>query len=350
MTLVRTLLGEQALAVWIVLGVVGFALTWKGANVVEDTTEKLSDHYGISQAIQGSLIVAVATSFPELAIIVISVLLLGEFGVGAGALIGTAVFNILVIPGAVALTAGTTTTTRGIVYRDALFYIVAILGFFAVIALGILSTDGPEVATVSPAMGVGLLCLYAVYVVLIVEGRRNSDTDVTRAETAVGKQVGRFLGGLGIILVGVESMVTMTVEIAAALGAPPFLISVTVLSVLSSFPDLLVGVKMGQGGDRKAAMANVFGTNTFNLVGAFPIGIILAGGISVSFLTSVPLLLFLFYSTLVVIVAAATDFELTRREGAVLLGLYVLFLLWMVSEATGSTAYLTEGTLETILG
>lgn len=349
MTLVQTLLGDQPLLVWILLGIAGFALTWKGANVVETTTEQISDHFGVSQAIQGSLIVAVATSFPELAIIVISVLLLGEFGVGAGALIGTAVFNILVIPGAVALTSGATTTTRNIVYRDALFYVIAILGFFAVIALGILSTNGPAVATVTPGMGVGLLLLYGVYVVLIAEGRQNSDVEPPQQKTAIGKQTGLFVAGLVVILVGVESMITMTVEIADILAAPPFLISVTVLSILSSFPDLLVGVKMGQGGDQKAAMANVFGTNTFNLVGALPIGVVLAGGVSISFLTSVPLLLFLFYSTLVVVVVTATDFKLTQREGILLVGIYLVFLLWMTSEAVGYTAYLTEQTLQTFL-
>lgn len=349
MTLVQLLLGEQPLLVWIVLGIAGFGVTWKGANVVESTSQTISDHYGVSQAIQGSLIVAVATSFPELAIIVISVLLLGEFGVGAGALIGTAIFNILVIPGAVALTSGSTATTRGIVYRDALFYVIAILGFFAVIALGILSTDGPEVATVTPGMGIGLLILYVVYVVLIAEGRADGGGAEQEKADAISKQAALFVGGLGVILIGVESMISMTVELAAALAAPPFLISVTVLSILSSFPDLLVGVKMGQGGDRKAAMANVFGTNTFNLVGALPIGILLAGGVSISFLTSVPLLLFLFYSTLVVVVAAATDFELTRREGILLIGIYLVFLLWMVSEATGYSAYLTERTLQSYL-
>jgi Ca2+/Na+ antiporter len=343
------LLGEQPLLVWIVLGIAGFGVTWKGANVVESTSQTISDHYGVSQAIQGSLIVAVATSFPELAIIVISVLLLGEFGVGAGALIGTAIFNILVIPGAVALTSGSTATTRGIVYRDALFYVIAILGFFAVIALGILSTDGPEVATVTPGMGIGLLILYVVYVVLIAEGRADGGGAEREKADAISKQAALFVGGLGVILIGVESMISMTVELAAALAAPPFLISVTVLSILSSFPDLLVGVKMGQGGDRKAAMANVFGTNTFNLVGALPIGILLAGGVSISFLTSVPLLLFLFYSTLVVVVVAATDFELTRREGILLIGIYLVFLLWMVSEATGYSAYLTERTLQSYL-
>jgi cation:H+ antiporter len=348
MTLVQEFLGEQSLVLWLALGTVGFLLTWRGADTVEAATSKISDHYGVSQAIQGGIIAAIATSFPELAITVISVLVLGEFGVGAGALIGTAVFNILVIPGAVAVLTGDTQTTRGIVYRDAIFYLVAVLGFFGVIALGVLGTEGTEAAKITPQMGVGLLILYAAYVVLIVGGQKNSQGD--QQQTNLPRQTGLFVGGLVVVLVGVEFMIGMTIEISDALDAPPFLMSVTVLSILSSFPDLLVGVEMGERGDQRAAVANVFGTNTFNLVMVLPIGVILAGGVSIGFLTAVPLLLFLFYTTLFVVVLGATDFELTRLEGYVLLAMYLLFLLWMLSEAFGYTSALTDETLRTILG
>lgn len=350
MTILQELIGDQSLAVWVALGAIGFLLTWKGANVIESTTSKISDHFGVSQAIQGGLIVAAATSFPELAIIVISVLVLGEFGVGAGALIGTAVFNILVIPSAVAITSGDTSTTQGIVYRDAIFYMVAVLALFGVIAIGVLGTDGRELARITPQMGVGLLVLYGVYVILLV-GEKSGASDLKRTEsTNVPKQAGLFAAGLGVVLVGVESMVGMTMELSAALGAPPFLVSVTVLSAMSSFPDLLVGVKMGKAGDKRAAVANVFGTNTFNLVAALPIGVVLAGGVSIGFLTSVPLMIFLFYTTLVVVVLAATDFEITTEEGYVFLAMYVAFIGWMTSEALGVTALLTEETLRTIVG
>jgi cation:H+ antiporter len=349
-TILQELIGNQPLAVWIVLGAIGFLLTWKGANVIESTTSKISDHFGVSQAIQGGLIVAAATSFPELAIIVISVLVLGEFGVGAGALIGTAVFNILVIPAAVAITSGDTTTTQGIVYRDAIFYMVAVLALFGVIALGVLGTDGRELARITPQMGIGLLVLYGVYVILLVGGKTAASDRKRTESTNVPKQAGLFAAGLVVVLVGVEAMVGMTMQISDALNAPPFLISVTVLSILSSFPDLLVGVKMGEAGDKRAAIANVFGTNTFNLVAALPVGVILAGGVSIGFLTSVPLMLFLFYTTLIVVVLAATNFEITTEEGYVFLAMYVAFLGWMTTEALGVTALLTEETLRTIVG
>jgi cation:H+ antiporter len=349
-TVAQELIGSRPLVLWLLLGTVGFALTWKGATVVETTTSNISDHFGVSQAIQGGIIVAIATSFPELAITLISVLILDEFGLGAGALIGTAVFNILVIPSAVTITSGDAETTRSIVYRDAIFYLVAILAFFGVIALGVIGTDGTEETQLTPAMGVGMLLIYAAYVVLVVNGQRRARSDEPeRKRTRLGRQAGLFVGSLAVVLVGVELMISMTLELSAVLDAPPFLMSVTVLSILSSFPDLLVGVKMGEAGDQRAAVANVFGTNTFNLLAALPIGVVVAGGVSIGFLTSVPLILFLFYTTLFTVVLAASDFEITTLEGYGLLALYVLFVAWMTTEAIGITTLLTDETLRTIV-
>jgi len=64
----------------------------------------------------------------------------------------------------------------------------------------------------------------------------------------------------------------------------------------------------------------------------------------------VPLLLFLFYTTLVVVVMAVTDFEITTEAGYAFLAMYLAFLGWMMTEALGVTALLTESTLWTIVG
>jgi cation:H+ antiporter len=348
-TITQELLGDQSIILWTVLGIIGFLVTWKGANVVEESTSKLSKRFGLSQAIQGGIVAAIATSFPELAITVMSVVLLGEFGIGAGALIGTAIFNLLVIPSLVTIITGDTHTNKGIVYRDSIFYVVSILAFFGVVALGVLSTEGTEETDITPIMGIGMIVIYIVYLVLLFNKKKSKEEQEKITSINAVKQAGIMTVALFVVLVGVELMVAMTVELSEAVGAPPFLISVSLLSILSSFPDLLVGIRMGEDDERKAAISNVFGTNTFNLLVVLPIGAIIAGGVSLGFLTAVPLLLFLFYTTLFVVVLAATDFEITQLEAYMLLVLYLLFLLWMGLEALGFTQLLTENTIETII-
>lgn len=346
----QTLLGDQHIAVWIILGIIGFAITWKGANIVEESTSKISDRLGISQAIQGGIIAAVATSFPELAIVVLSVVFIGEFGVGAGALIGTALFNLLVIPSLVTIITGDTHTNKGIVYRDSIFYIVSILAFFVVISLGVIGTDGLQTTNVTPTLSAGMLLIYALYVLLLFSKRKEEESVSKDNSVSLPKQSLIMLGSLVGVLVGVEFMLAMTLEIASSIGAPPFLVSVTVLSILSSFPDLLVGIRMGEDDERKAAISNVFGTNTFNFLVVLPVGAIIAGGVTLGFISAVPLLIFLFYSTLVVAMLAATDFEITQPEAYGLLLLYVLFVVWMAAESFGLTSFLSGDGLELIVG
>lgn len=348
-TIVQSLLGDQPLLLWIVLGIIGFGITWKGANIVEETTSKISDGLGLSQAIQGGIIASIATSFPELAITVISVVLLGEFGVGAGALIGTAIFNLLVIPSVVTILTGDTHTNKGIVYRDSIFYVVSILAFFAVIALGTINTEGITKTEISPLMGFGLIGIYVVYVILLFNKRKPEEEKSKDSDVQIGKQSGLMLASLLVVLVGVELMIAMTLEVSDALGAPPFLMSVSVLSILSSFPDMLVGIKMGEDDERKAAVSNVFGTNTFNFLVVLPIGAIIAGGVTLGFLTAVPLIIFLFYTTLFVVVLAATDFEITQPEAYALLIMYILFLAWMGAESIGITEILSAESVQGLL-
>jgi len=68
---------------------------------------------------------------------------------------------------------------------------------------------------------------------------------------------------------------------------------------------------------------------------ALPVGVLLAGSATINFLVAIPTMGFLAFATLVFIVFARTDLELTTREAYGFVGLYVLFLLWMTLESIG---------------
>lgn len=343
MAIAEQLLGEQSLTVWVILGFLGFGITWKTADMVGKSTKKIGDHLKVPSAIQGGIIAAVATSFPELAVTVLSILTLGEFGVGAGAIIGSAIFNILVIPGVAAIVVGKTTTNRGIIYRDALFYLATIMAFGLIVALGVFRSGNIESADITPVMGIVMIALYLVYVFLLSVGKTSDSTIEMHSQTNLLKQVGITVVALFGILVGVELMVTMTTEIAEAYSLPSFIVSVTLLAALTSFPDLLVGVELAEQGDGPAAISNVFGSNTFNLIGALPIGVILAGGATISFLQGIPLLFYLTVATIITMVLAATDFQIGPKEGFILVGMYLLFVGLLILDAAGVVSVIGSG-------
>src|SRR5699024_9361747 len=90
-------------------------------------SEELSVYYELPAIVQGAVVVAIGSSFPELSTVVLSTLLHGEFDLGVSAIVGSAIFNILIIPAASVLAAkDQLKSNRDLVYKEAQFYIISV--------------------------------------------------------------------------------------------------------------------------------------------------------------------------------------------------------------------------------
>ena len=83
---------------YLLLAIVSTAVIWKGSTWLEGSAARLSRHYGLPVAVHGAVVIAIGSSFPELSSVVVSTLLHGEFSLGVGAIVGSAIFNLLAIP------------------------------------------------------------------------------------------------------------------------------------------------------------------------------------------------------------------------------------------------------------
>jgi len=127
--------------------VVASGLIWVGSSWLEESAERLSAYYGLPAVVQGSIVVAIGSSFPELSSVVFTALA-GTFNMGIGAIVGSAIFNILVIPALSGIaTDGDLDTNRTIVYKEAQFYMIAVATLIITFALAVIYVpvpDGPE--------------------------------------------------------------------------------------------------------------------------------------------------------------------------------------------------------------
>lgn len=323
---------------FLLLAVVATGVIWKGSELLERSAERLSKHYGLPVAVHGAVVVAIGSSFPELSSVVVSTLRYGEFGLGVGAIVGSAIFNLLVIPAASALASETLEATRDIVHKDAQFYIISVLVLFITFALGATYVPGGtnSAAILTPALVSMPLATYAVYVFLQYQDARDyvatETVDVNpRREWAV------LAVALALITVGVEGIVRAALGFGRLFDTPTFLWGLTVIAAATSLPDAFVSINAAKNDESVTSLTNVLGSNTFNLLVAIPVGVILAGSATVNFLLAVPMMGFLAFATLVFVVVTRTHLELTDAEAYVLLGLYVAFLVWMTLESTGVT-------------
>lgn len=331
------------LAASLVLVVIAVAVIWKGSEYFERAAERLSKHYGLPIAVHGAVVVAVGSSFPEISSVVISTVVHDEFSLGVGAIVGSAIFNLLVIPALSAIFSEELEATRSLVLKDAQFYVISVLVLFIVFALGATYVPGGtnSAAILTPSLTILPLATYGIYLFLHQQDASDHVTDRTISVQPL-REWGILVVALLIIAVGVEGLIRAALSLGAIFETPSFLWGITVIAAGTSLPDAFVSVRAAQNDDSVTSLTNVLGSNTFNLLVAIPVGVILAGSATINFLAAIPTMGFLAFATLVFIVFTRTDLELTDREAYAFLGLYVVFLLWMTLESVG--------TIETVRG
>ncbi|SEW30401.1 sodium:calcium antiporter [Halobacterium jilantaiense] len=325
------LLGSLALAA------VAVVVIYTGSTYFERAAERLSRHYGLPVAVHGAIVVAVGSSFPEISSIVISTVVHGEFSLGVGAIVGSAIFNLLVIPALSALTSEDLEATRDIVHKDAQFYIISVLVLFIVFALGATYVPGGtnSAAILTRPLVVLPLATYGVYVFLHQQDASEHDAVEVRDVDPL-REWGVLAAALVVIALGVEGIVRSALAFGDIFDTPTFLWGLTVIAAGTSLPDAFVSINAARNDDDVTSLTNVLGSNTFNLLVAIPVGVLLAGTATINFLVAVPTMGFLAFATLVFVVFTRTNLELTNVEAIGFLALYVLFLLWISLESVGA--------------
>ena len=329
----------QVPAVFVAVCVVTTLLVWVGSGLLEQSAEELSRHYGLPDVIQGSVVVAVGSSFPELASVVFAAAA-GAFGMGVGAVVGSAVFNVLVIPGlAGVLTGAPVDADRTIVYKEAQFYMIAVSGLIVTFALAVIyfpaETGPPLTGRVTRPLAVIPLLLYGLYVFIQWQDVSDYEPEAGGESVAVGRAWGRLAAGLAVILIAVEQLVGAVRGLVGVFGIPEFLAGVTILAAATSLPDALVSVRAARAGKGVTSLGNVLGSNTFDLLVAIPLGVLLVGSVSVDFAVAAPMMGVLTVATILLFTVLRTDLTLTGGESYALLGAYLLFVGWVIAETVG---------------
>ena len=326
---------------WITVAAVSTAILWKGSDWLEQASEKLSLYYELPDIVQGALVVAIGSSFPELATVVISTLVHGEFQLGVAAIVGSAIFNILIIPAASGLVAThPLRSNRDLVYKEAQFYMISVAVLlitfsFAVIYNPVSSNPGIILGNMDRFLALLPLMFYGFYIFIQYQDTMDFVSDVEATDIRPLRQWGLLVASLAVILFGVELLVRSAIKLGNLLDTPSFLWGISVVAAGTSIPDAFVSIKKAKKGDGITSLANVLGSNVFDLLVCIPIGVLIAGAAVINFSVAAPLMGALTLATLALFSFMRTNMILGRKESATLIVLYLLFLLWMGLENFG---------------
>lgn len=319
----------------IILLIAGLLLILGGANYLTDGAASVARRYGISDLVVGLTIVAFGTSAPELTISVISAVT-GNPGMAIGNVVGSNIFNILAIIGAVAI-ARPVRIERGIMTNEIPLVILSSVAILAIGASQFLDGTMPVVSRVS---GILLLLFFAIFM-RYVFSQATSKTPDTVPTTEVGqikvqplwKSILFIIGGLGALIYGGDLFVDKASALASGFGVSDAVIGLTIVAAGTSLPELATSLTAAIKGNSGIAVGNVIGSNIFNVflvlgcsatIRPLPFGGITLTDLLV--LTGASLLFWIFGWFF-------GNRTITRAEGTLLLTGYIGYITFLVLQA-----------------
>lgn len=318
-----------------VLLILGFILLIKGADYFVEGASSLAELLRIPGIIIGLTIVAMGTSLPE-ASVSITAALNGANELSLSNVVGSNIFNLLVVAGASALFRAMP-IQKDVLRRDFPFSILA-----TVVTLGIcllfplvqgFALTGDDAGTLRRPEGVLLLVLFVIYLYLMVRSalnsRKNTSADEEEYDTLSPLRTAAYIIlGIIAIIIGGNLVVNSASDIAASFGLSETLIGLTIVAVGTSLPELVTSMVAAHKGKCDLAMGNVIGSNIFNLLLVLGASCALHP-IAVNF-ESVFDLIFLIIVSLLIWAFAWHKSEISKKEGIPMLLIYVGYLAYII--------------------
>lgn len=321
----------------ILLFLAGLLLLTLGAEWLVRGASRFAAALGLSRLLVGLTVVALGTSLPEV-VVTIRAALAGQPGIGVGNVIGSNIFNVLLVLGATALL-GSIVVSRRIIRIEVpiLIGLSGLVWFFAL--------DG----WIRPVDGIVLLAIAVGYTWFVVrKGRESASARVMREDAGEGREdagegsgrrvavhLALALGGLVLLAFGARWLVDGASGLAQRMGVSDVVIGLTVVAAGTSLPELAASLVAALRGERDMAVGNIMGSNIYNLAIVLGAGSLLSsGGLPVA-----PGALSFDLPVMTAVAVAClpiffTEGRIDRWEGAMFLAYYLGYVAFLFLQAT----------------
>ncbi|WP_292601903.1 calcium/sodium antiporter [Methanobrevibacter sp. UBA212] len=310
---------DASIIIQFVLLIVGFVFLIKGSDFFVDGASSIASLLKIPTIIVGLTIVALGTSAPEAAVSITSSLT-GSNALAVSNVIGSNMFNILMVIGIAALL-GELVMEKQVLEKDLPFLvgITLLWAIFIVIGWDITNIEG-----------IILLAIMVAYIAYLVYSTKKSGgaTEVEKPKYSLPYSIIFILVGLAGIVIGGDLVVDSASAIAIAFGMSETLVGLTIVAIGTSLPELVTSLTALRKGENQMVIGNVIGSNIFNIL--FVLGAssaISAIPLSSSMLIDVILMIFV---TVLCFIFGKTQEKYDKKEGAILVILFIAYMAFAI--------------------
>ena len=330
----------MSIFITVLLFVVGLLIIIKGGDWFVESAVWIAKITGIPSIFIGATIVSVATTLPELLVSSIATYQ-HYYDVALGNVVGSMVCNIGLILGLTAIISPIRLNRKSFMFKS---IFMLLCGF----SLLFFATD----RLISLFEGTILLIIFAVYIVInIIELKlggnnkeQNSGEHVRYNKRHASQYITKFVLGTIFIIVGARLLVTYGVELANIIGIPEQIVSLTLIALGTSLPELITAITSIVKGHHGISVGNIIGANILNMLMVLGVSSkISSGGLVISYqnvmlgatIHNVPQTLYLdipvsLLLMLVLVIGGSLTGKINRSLGFIMLGIYSIYLFTLV--------------------
>ena len=310
---------DASIIIQFVLLIVGFVFLIKGSDFFVDGASSIASLLKIPTIIVGLTIVALGTSAPEAAVSITSSLT-GSNALAVSNVIGSNMFNILMVIGIAALL-GELVMEKQVLEKD-LPFLVGITLLWAVFIV-----IGWDITNIE---GIILLAIMVAYIAYLVYSTKKSGgaTEVEKPKYSLPYSIIFILVGLAGIVIGGDLVVDSASAIAIAFGMSETLVGLTIAAIGTSLPELVISLTALKKGENQMVIGNVIGSNIFNIL--FVLG-------ASSAISAIPLdsgmlidVILMIFVTVLCFTFGKTQEKYDKKEGAILVILFIAYMAFAI--------------------
>ena len=303
----------------VVLLILGFVFLIKGSDFFVDGASSIASILKIPTLIVGLTIVAFGTSAPEAAVSITSSLT-GSNALAVSNVIGSNLFNILLIIGLCALL-NELEIDQNVVSKDLPFLVIitAILSAFIIIGWNINRIEG-----------IILLLIVVGYIAyLVYSAKKTKEAEIVeKPKLSLPKSIIYILVGIAGIVIGGDFVVDSASYIAITFGMSETLVGLTIAAIGTSLPELVTSLTALKKGETQLVIGNVIGSNTFNIL------FVLGSSSAISPITLNPNMLIdvllMLFVTILCYIFGKTQTKYDKKEGLILVLIFVCYMAFAI--------------------
>ena len=310
----------------IILLIIGFIILIKGADIFVDGASSVAGNFKVSKMLIGLTIVAFGTSAPEFAVSVKSIIS-NNHDIVLGNVIGSNVLNILLILGISSIVHSL--TVKDATVKKELPILLLITTLFAVLMSDNLY-DKNLLNAFTRSDGVVTTLFFLVFIYYLISVMRNkTDNDSNEEYMPMLKSLLYTVGGIVAIIIGSNFVVDSASVIAKMIGISEKMISLTIIALGTSLPELVTSVTATKKGEYDIAIGNIIGSNIFNIGIVIGLPITIFGGINQINFNLVDIIVMVI-SAFMLFFFASNDKKISKREGVIFLILFVAYYSYVI--------------------